>query len=292
MPRPPATLIVDPSDRRGVLSGFGKSKSRLFSGSRWTLLRRIGLAASLGTVCFIVATSGGRHARAATDILPNLDDVLAAVGLGITQVELSGYRFTADGDIFDALDLTHVTSMLALDGDAACRRIERLPWVQTASITRVYPNKLAVTITERKAAAVWERGSTAYLLDATGRVLSATRDAPKDLPRFSGEGAATEAPELMGMLARYPVFAARLDLAERVGERRWTLHLKDGIALHLPPDGEAAALAELSGDTAFREVLRGHDIVVDLRTPGRATVRAAEKDETSQSSSDRAERPS
>jgi cell division protein FtsQ len=289
MPRPPSTLILEPTGRRSALARFSVAGS---GGSRWTLVRRFGLAALLGALCFGIVTGGGRQVRATAAMLPQLDNVLAAAGLAITQVELTGHRFTPDGDIFDALDLGHVNSMLSLDGDEACRRIERLPWIKTAAITRVYPNKLAVTVTERKAAAVWRRGPTTYLLDATGRVLSAVRDEPKDLPRFSGEGAATEASALLGLLSRYPAFAERMDVAERVGERRWTLHLKDGIALHLPAGGEAAALAELSDNTAFRKVLRGHDIIVDLRTPGRATVRSAGKDEGNEPSSDRAERPS
>lgn len=289
--RPPATLIVEPSDRRSAVSRSAKSKSRA-SRARWTFIRRTGLAALLGVVCFAGATNGGRHVRMASEMLPQTDDVLAALGLAITQVELSGYRFTADGDIFDAIDLAHVKSMLSLDGDAVCRRIERLPWIKTASITRVYPNKIAVTVTEREVAAVWQRGPATYLIDATGRVLSATREEPRGLPRFAGEGAPAEAPDLLRLLVRYPGFAERLDVAERVGERRWTLRLKEGIALHLPADGEAAALAELSGDPAFREVLSGHDLVVDLRTPGRTTVRSSARDASNQPSSARAERPS
>ena len=41
--------------------------------------------------------------------------------------------------------------MLSFDSRAAQERIERLPWVERASIERVFPDRLEVRITERVA---------------------------------------------------------------------------------------------------------------------------------------------
>jgi cell division septal protein FtsQ len=59
-------------------------------------------------------------------------------------------------------------------------------------------------------------------------------------------------------------------LARRVDERRWTLELVDGGAVHLPATGEAAALATVS--TLIRSGLpKGTEI--DMRVPQRPRVR-------------------
>ena len=76
-------------------------------------------------------------------------------------------------DVFDALDLANVRSIASFDAAAVQARLERLPWIATAELTRVYPDRLDVRIAERKPFAVWARGDRSYLIDATGRVLSA-----------------------------------------------------------------------------------------------------------------------
>ena len=81
------------------------------------------------------------------------------------DLTVSGQRFTADADIFDALDLPNVRSLLSIDSAAARERIERLPWIATATISRIFPGSLEVHVTERKPAALWIRGQREYLID-------------------------------------------------------------------------------------------------------------------------------
>jgi cell division protein FtsQ len=74
---------------------------------------------------------------------------------------------------------------------------------------------------------------------------------------------------------RFPRVAERFEMAERVGGRRWTLHLKDGVVVHLGSDREAFALAALSSPDGLGKLLNAQNIIVDLRAPGRITVRPA-----------------
>ena len=79
----------------------------------------------------------------------------------------------------------------------------------------------------------------------------------------------------MGDSLRDARVAERFDLAERVGGRRWTLHLKDGVVVHLGADREAVALAALSSPDELGKFLTARNMVVDLRVVGRITVRPA-----------------
>jgi cell division protein FtsQ len=196
------------------------------------------------------------------------------LGFGIDQVTLTGHHFSFDRDVFDALDLANVRTFAALDTAAVKSRIERLPWVDAAELTRVYPGELEIRVTERKPYALWQRTDRHYLIDKTGRVLAAVGgDSLPDLPRFAGEGAAAEAAGLMENLARYPEIASRLSEAERVSERRWKLKLANATTIELPADGEVGALEELSRDAALVRLVAAGRTTLDFRGPGRVAVR-------------------
>ena len=213
-----------------------------------------------------VAGSSGLRAQ--------LDGIARLTGFGIDMVVLTGHRFTTDSDIFDALDLPNARSLVSFDTEGVRQRLERLPWVESADLTRVFPDRLDVKVSERKAFAVWIREDHAFLIDASGRVLSAIGHGKGlDLPRLSGEGAAPEAERFLTILARTPDLYARLEEAERVGDRRWTLHLTGGVTVHLPPDREAAVLETLAKGGRLASLLDIENRIVDLRASGRVAVR-------------------
>jgi cell division protein FtsQ len=93
------------------------------------------------------------------------------------------------------------------------------------------------------------------------------------LPRVAGEGAAAEAAGLFALLAGHPALMARIDVAERVGGRRWMLRLADGGTVQLPARGEAEALVR-----ALRIAsARGPEVSeIDVRVPERMLVREPE----------------
>lgn len=231
---------------------------------------------------FAVLTDGGSAMRPAqplraADAVGTIDKALAWAGFGIDQISVTGHRFTLDADILDALDLGTARNWRTFDSGVARNRIERLPWIATATVTRSYPGRLDVRVTERKAFGLWQHGDRATLIDATGRLLSDIRpgaESAEKLPRFKGEGASLEAAAITAIVARHPVIASRLTLAERVAERRWTLHLDNGTSLLLPPDREAVVLDGLVSTAQLRGLMEEPRRVVDLRAPGRIAVRA------------------
>ncbi|WP_246317279.1 cell division protein FtsQ/DivIB [Hyphomicrobium methylovorum] len=200
--------------------------------------------------------------------------LVIAAGFGIDQVNLSGQRFAADSDVYDALDLTNVRTFAAFDSDAALKRIERIPWVDTAQITRVYPSTLDIIIRERTPSFIWTRGSDAYLVDGTGRVLGPVPVASNwALPRVAGEGAKNEAASMLAAIKRYPAIARQYAYGERIAERRWRIVLANGSVLELAADREIEGLEEIANTNAVSTLLKGDPMVIDVRTPGRIAVR-------------------
>ena len=231
------------------------------------------LATALVALAVLALAGTGAMHGAASPLVTELERWLELAGFGLRQVAITGYRFTADGDIFDAIDLEHARTLLSFDSRAAQGRIEALPWVDTASIERILPDRIEVRIKERTPMAAWQRGAGIFLIDGTGRVLAAVRgDRVPPLPRISGEGAAEAAADLLRVLAAYPAVLRELALAERVGERRWTLWLADGGSILLPATGETAALARA---VAIRGALAWRAIAIDLRVANRPLIAGA-----------------
>jgi len=227
---------------------------------------------ALGVVAPLAFAGVARPLNSPAPALAEIERLIELSGFGLTQVSLTGHRYTLDSDIFDAIGLENAHTMLAFDTRAAEDRIERLPWVERASIERVLPDRLEVRIWERSPSALWRRNGRTFLIDPSGRVLAAVPpEAMPSLPRVAGEGAAAEAASLNALLAEHPQLLGRVEGAERLGQRRWRLRLTDGGSVELPALGEAEAIVRWQRVATARG---GGAVEIDVRDPERTLVRA------------------
>jgi cell division protein FtsQ len=231
-----------------------------------------GAALLLGSAALIVVSRIGAL-PASAPLSARIDDLMILAGLGVDEIHVTGHRYTLDGDIFAALELDRPTSLLRYSSEAARRRVEALAWVSRATVTRVLPNAIEVRISERTPIAVWLNGKGASLVDGDGRELA--RVSPStlpSLPRISGAGAPDAAGALFTALRDHPALASRVLVAERVGQRRWSLNLDNGSRVHLPAEGEAAALARLMQLADRTGLFSEPGRIVDLRIEDRIAV--------------------
>jgi cell division protein FtsQ len=154
--------------------------------------------------------------------------------------------------------------------------LEELPWVRRASVRRVWPDRLEVTLEERVALAHW--GESA-LIDSNGERFGGRTDEP--LPVLFGPPGTER--ELVQRYARFAKTVAPLGAKlERVvlSERRaWQLRLDNGLQIMLgrDADGAEARLArfvEVHAATLGR-IARSHGYV-DLRYPNGFALRVPE----------------
>lgn len=247
-----------------------------------------------GALAFAALTHWGTNARQVRPVLDEADRLAELAGLGVRQVFLTGHRMTSDRDIFGALDLAHTRSLLRFDSLAVRERIEELPWIETVAITRIFPDSISIEVSERKPFAVWHTRNRDVLIDIRGRVLGAAPpSAQAGLPRFSGDGAASEAAAITRALEEFPNVKARLREAVRIAERRWTLRLTGGPEIHLPAGREADALRVLTSSPAGPHLIDGgRHAVIDLRSPDRIIVRPLPAGESNKTASGHNAQPS
>jgi len=203
----------------------------------------------------------------------HVDELMIMAGLGVDEIHVAGYAYTEAREIFAALDLDRPTSLLRYSPEAARQRVEALPWVWRATVSRVLPGTVEVRITERRPIALWLRDGSASLVDAEGRELARVPPSTQEkLPRISGAGAPEAAGKLFAALRDHPSLAARVRVSERVGQRRWSLELDNGSRIHLPAEGEAAALTRLMKLADSAGLLSQPGRIVDLRIEDRIAV--------------------
>ena len=100
-------------------------------------------SATIMTTAFMAAT--GLYGAYVGGHMPALvQAVTAHSGFAVDQVRVTGHRETSEIDVLDRLDLNGWTSLVGFDVEAARERVADLPWVETASVRKVYPDTLEV----------------------------------------------------------------------------------------------------------------------------------------------------
>jgi cell division protein FtsQ len=102
---------------------------------------------------------------------------------GLSGVEVTGVRELTAAQVVRASAVRVGEPVLRIDLEAVRARVERLPWVEHATVTRVAPSGLRIRVTERTAAASLAGGGRYWLVAADGTVLEAAGRYPKDRPR-------------------------------------------------------------------------------------------------------------
>ncbi|RJG44581.1 cell division protein FtsQ/DivIB [Mesorhizobium sp. DCY119] len=280
--------------RSGQVRRMGSARPGLFGMSfsidgfvlpRW-LRRPVRVLARLGKGDFtpppfsatiasaILLSSSGLYGAYVGGHMPALvQGITARSGFAVDQIKVVGHRETSEIDVLDKLELDGWTSLIGFNADEARERIAKLPWVEVASVRKIYPNTLEVKIEERKAFAIWQHGSQLSIVEENGNVIAPFSGGRHvALPLVVGYGAAERASGFIAKIKQFPELASRVKGYVRVSERRWDLRLENGITVKLPEYGEDTALADLvkmDHDTG----LLSRDIAgVDMRLSDRLVV--------------------
>lgn len=202
-----------------------------------------------------------------------VQNVTARTGFAVDQIRVVGNRHTSEIDILGELELNGWTALVGLDVEDARDRIALLPWVEHATVRKVYPNALEVRIEEREPFAIWQQGQVLTVIEKSGRVIAPFSGGQlAGLPLIVGNGAPEYAPKLIAQIAGVPELAGRVKGYVRIGERRWDLHLNNGVTIKLPEHGVAAALEQLVRMDREQSLLRRDIVAVDLRISDRVAV--------------------
>lgn len=197
----------------------------------------------------------------------------SSLGFAADDIRITGLIHQEPQTLLTALGVQPGGSLVGFDATRARSLLENLDWVASARVMRKYPNRLDIVVTERQPFAIWQRDGAHYVIDQTGAAMS-TLD-PRRLSSLllvTGEGAHLAAAELVGQLDAVPQVKVRVTAAARVGQRRWTLYLDNGMTVALPEKDPAQALETLAALDSSQGLLSKGIKSIDLRLPHQAVV--------------------
>jgi cell division protein FtsQ len=235
-------------------------------------------ALALAAFATILASDPRVHQALAGEWSALREALTARPEFAIRRIDVEGASPPVEAEVRAALTDALGASALNVDAAAVRRRIESLGWVESARVSLDAPEALRVSVVERVAAAVWRREGEPWLIDARGAVIEpafSRADRP-DLPLVAGEGAEKAVAEALAIVGVAGGLGPRIRGLVRIGERRWNVALDGGVTLMLPAEAPVVAMAEAARLQA-RDALFDRDLsVVDLRIPGRPTLRLTE----------------
>lgn len=278
---PPAGRKAAAAGRPGPTRKVGRRKMprRAF----WSAAGRragVGLAVAVGFgVPMWWYASGGlmRTWNATGDaVWRQIEAASASAGLVVKDILVEGRERTKLDAIRAALAIGHGKPLLTADLAGAQQRIETLPWVRAAAVTRYLPDTIFVRIEEHDPMALWQDKKTLFLIAADGSVIQKySGTAFSHLPLVVGADAPKHAAALLKMLATAPDIARTMTAAVRVGGRRWTLHLEGPVEVMLPEKDPAAAWARLAQAQRRHAILSRKVTAIDLRFGDKVILRPA-----------------
>ena len=241
-----------------------------------------GLGSSGAAVLLLASVSygvvrGGHQQELAANLQDLCDGIANTFGFRISEIALTGEHELGRQQVLDIAGITARTSLLFLDAGQARAQLTSNPWIADAAVLKLYPGRLRIEIKERTPFALWQMDGRVVLIATDGTVLE-THVPPRfaTLPLVVGKGAERQAADMLALVARYPVIAHQLEASVLVAERRWNLHLKDGVDVLLPESEPERALGLLVDLDRSKKLLSRDIVAVDMRLSDRVTVRQSD----------------
>ncbi len=202
---------------------------------------------------------------------------IAKMGFAVQDIMVEGRSRTSVHDLLEIVRVRQGDCLFECDPHALQASIKGLPWIQSATVERRWPNVIYVRLVEHTPLALWQNQGKFYLVDQNGDVIRTVH--PRDyahLPVVIGQGAPRQVAALLAVLQQAPKLPGKMTAAVLISERRWDLVL-DGLTVKLPQNGMLQALNQLVQMEKDHQLSRSNVTTVDLRLPDRSFLYVAEK---------------
>ncbi|MDN5895433.1 MAG: FtsQ-type POTRA domain-containing protein [Nocardioides sp.] len=197
--------------------------------------------------------------------------------LAVQGADVEGAKQLSEDEVLRAAEVPDGRALARVDVDSIAERLEELPAVASADVSRKWPDKLLIKVRERVAVAVVSVDGKFKGMDETGFVFRDFRAEPKALPLVKvdgdvqvGSGAGDETlAEGAAVVAALPRQVARqVEYVELTTIDQISLHLRDGKTV----EWGSAAQSEDKGRVLASLLTQDAD-VYDVTVPGMPTTR-------------------
>ncbi|MET0220429.1 MAG: cell division protein FtsQ/DivIB [Pseudorhodoplanes sp.] len=236
------------------------------------------LAVLLAATAAYGVVQGGHTEGLGVQLAEARDAVANTVGFRIDSISLTGQRHLTREEILAMAGVTGRTSLLFLDAGDARSRLKANPWIADATVLKLFPDRLHIAITERRAFALWQMKGRLQVISRDGVVVEPfVAPHVAHLPLVVGLGANAMASDFLAIMDRHPQLQEQVHAYVLVAERRWNLKLKNGIDVRLPEANAEQAIETLMTLDRDTKLLTRDITAIDLRSADRVAVRLSDE---------------
>src|SRR5215472_1009241 len=164
--------------------------------------RRFLIFTATGAVIVTVGFYGARYVLYSPSMMLLKPDQIEVTGNHVISREAVLRQFAPDRN----------RSVVQIQLDRRRSQLEQLPWVESASVQRILPNRLRVELTERTPIAFVRNGSELGLIDSHGVILDRPRDQELHFPIVSGVSEEVPREQREKRMQLYQEFMKDIDL--------------------------------------------------------------------------------
>ena len=151
-------------------------RRKKFAGRSWPFYRRVLLWTIAGAAGVATAIIAGRFLLYSPQVLLLKPD----------QIELMGNHVVSREAVLQPFARDRNRSVLRIPLDVRRSQLQQLPWVESARVLRILPNRIRVELTERTPIAFLRNGRDLALIDAHGVVLDRPEGEDLHFPIVTG----------------------------------------------------------------------------------------------------------
>jgi len=177
-------------------------RRKKFTGRGWPFYRRLLILSFAGVAGVTLAVYGTQFLLYSPSMLLLKPD----------QIEVNGNRIVSREAVLQQFAQDRNRSVLRVPLDVRRSEIERISWVESASVQRILPNLLRVELTERTPVAFARNGNQLALIDAHGVILDRPQGEDIRFPIVTGVSEEVPIDQREKRMQTYEEFIKDVDL--------------------------------------------------------------------------------
>ena len=203
----------------------------------------------------------------------DLIKLTANVGLTLEVVQLHGRAHTPKETLLKAANLKIGEPILGINLRQLHSKINKIGWVENAVVERRLPGIIRISLRERIPIALLQNNGKHKLIDHSGSIIDGADPSQfTHLTVVAGKNAAAHAAAILSILKTEPELFSEIWAVSYKSERRWDVHLKNGMAVRLPEIDPVSAWSRLAIIDRKRNITSRDLAVIDLRVPHQLVV--------------------
>lgn len=200
------------------------------------------------------------------ELKSNLPDMSNFVKFELKEIKIEGNERISQEQLLKESEIRIHNNIFAVNLNEVKKNIEKNPWIWEATVQRILPSIIKITIEEEKVRAVFIKNLKTYFINHRGDIIEEVDDynIARNYIYLIGENANSSYSTILDYLYNSDKIYSNIEGLIKINDRRWDIKLKNNITLKLPEANLFESLA-IFDNILQKNNLLAHPCVIDLR---------------------------